>query len=292
MTADIVAVVNPISGGGAGRTRWAAVAAELDRRGVQWEVAESASGADARRLAAQAAASGALTVAVGGDGQIRDVASGVLREPGAPMGIVTAGRGNDLARHLGIGADVTAIADTLTDGMRRDLDVLTIGEEISVGNVYMGLDSVATELINRLRWMGPPAYRVAPVLAALRWKAAQFRIEVDDQVVETPAHLVVVANSGWYGSGLHMVPSASADNGRIDVLVVDGGGAKHRLIGAMTEAKTGAHVARPEVRTYTGTQVTITADRPLPVHADGDYLQEFPVTVGIRPAALPVLVPR
>ncbi|BDH57230.1 diacylglycerol kinase family protein [Tsukamurella sp. PLM1] len=292
-TSDVVAVLNPISGGGAAWERWAAVAAELARRDVSARVSASSSGADARRLAAEAAASGALTVAVGGDGQIRDVASGVLRVPGAPMGIVTAGRGNDMARHLRLPDDPSAVADVLCDGRRRDLDVLTVGDEIAVGNVYVGLDSVATELINRLRWMGPLAYRLAPAIAALRWKPAGFRIEVDGaEVLSGPVHMVVIANSGWYGSGLHMVPAAASDNGRIDVLAVDGAGNKLRLISAMGEAKTGAHVARAEVLTFSGRDVVVGADRPIPVHADGDYLQELPVTVGIRRAVLPVLVPR
>lgn len=289
---DVVAVLNPISGGGVARARWAAVAKELARREVTARVEESGSGAQARRLAEEAAASGALTVAVGGDGQIREVAAGVLRVPGAPMGIVTAGRGNDMARHLRLPDDPAAVAEVLCDGLRRDLDVLTIGDEIAVGNVYMGLDSVATELINRLRWMGPLAYRLAPAVAALRWKPADFRIEVDGAVFSGPVHMVVVANSGWYGSGLHMVPSAAADNGRIDVLAVDGARNKLRLISAMGEAKTGAHVARAEVLTFSGQEITVSADRPVPVHADGDYLQELPVSVGIRKAVLPVLVPR
>ncbi len=208
------------------------------------------------------------------------------------MGIVTAGRGNDLARHLRLPDEATAIADVLSDGRRHDIDVLTVGDEIAVGNVYVGLDSVATELINKLRRLGPLAYRIAPAIAALRWRPAGFRIEVDGAVHSGPVHMVVVANSGWYGSGLHMVPSAASDDGRIDVLAVDGDANLLRLLGAMGEAKSGAHVARPEVLTFRGEEVVISADRPIPVHADGDYLQELPVTVGIRRAVLPVLVSR
>jgi diacylglycerol kinase (ATP) len=229
---------------------------------------------------------------VGGDGHIRDVATGVLTVPGAVLGIAAAGRGNDLVRHLRLPTDPRAVAAVIADGSRRDVDVLTVGERIAVGNVYVGLDSVATELINRLRWLGPAGYRVAPALAALRWKPARFTVVVDGARHELLAHMVVAANSGDYGRGLRMVPTARVDSGSIEVLVVGGERSTLRLIAAMKEAETGMHIHRPEVLTFTGSRIEISADRAVPVHADGDYLTELPVTVGIRPGVLAVLVPR
>ena len=89
-----------------------------------------------------------------------------------------------------------------------------------------------------------------------------------------------------------MVPAARVDSGEIEVLVVRGERSTLRLIAAMKEAETGVHVRRPEVLTFRGDRVRVAADRAIPVHADGDYLGELPVEVGIRPGVLPVLVPR
>lgn len=289
-TPDVIAVINPVSGGGAAHAQWPAVAAELGRLGITERAVVSDSGEQAAAQAAAAAGTGAVVVAVGGDGHIRDVASGVLTVPGAVLAIAAAGRGNDLVRHLGLPVEPRAVAAVIADGRRRDLDVLTVGERIAVGNVYTGLDSVATDLINRLRWLGPIAYRLAPALAALRWKPARFTLVVDGQRHELLAHMVVIANSGDYGKGLRMVPAARADSGEIEVLVVRGERSTLRLIGAMKEAEKGVHVRRPEVLTFRGTRVEVSADRAVPVHADGDYLTELPVAVGIRPGVLPVLV--
>ncbi|WP_026918121.1 diacylglycerol/lipid kinase family protein [Gordonia shandongensis] len=291
----IVAVVNPISGGGASRRLWTAVAAELTEAGRRdLEVVESESSEHATAAAAAAAHRGAVTVAVGGDGHVRDVASGVLTVDDAPMAIAAAGRGNDLVRHLGLPTDPAGIARVIADGHRRRLDVLDVTRPdgtvaVAVGNVYAGLDSEATELINGVRWMGRLAYRVAPVLSALRWKPMAVSLTVDGVTHRLPAHLVVIANSGEYGHGLRIVPTASVDSGRIEILVVDGTQWTFRLAALMNEAKTGAHVRRRDVRLLSGTRVELTIDRPLPVHADGDYLCRPPVTVAVRAAALPVL---
>ncbi|QRY62264.1 diacylglycerol kinase [Gordonia sp. PDNC005] len=292
----IVAVVNPISGGGAAKQQWPAVAAELDRLGVSdVEVIESESSEHATRVATEAARSGALTVAVGGDGHVRDVAEGVLAVDGARMGVAAAGRGNDLVRHLGLSLEPTAIAAVLAGGRVRRMDVFDVerpdgSTAVAVGNVYVGLDSVATELINRLRWMGRVSYRVAPVLTALRWKPFRVSLTVDGVRHESSAHIVVVANSGDYGHGLRMVPTASVDSGEIQVMLIRGDHSKYRLASLMKQAKTGAHVGREEIEFLSGTTITLDADRQLPVHADGDLLSAFPVTVTIRPGALPILV--
>ncbi|GEE00690.1 hypothetical protein nbrc107696_11360 [Gordonia spumicola] len=292
----LVAIVNPISGGGAAKEQWPAVEAELARLGVSdVEVIESTSSADATALAAAAARDGAVAVAVGGDGQVRDVAAGVLTVDGARMGIAAAGRGNDLVRHLGLPLDPVAIAQILAGDRVRRIDVLDIATSdgstvTAVGNVYVGLDSVATELINRLRWMGRLAYRVAPVLTALRWKPFRVALTIDGHRSQAKAHMVVIANSGDYGHGLRMVPSASVDSGSVEVMLLRGEHSVFGLASLMKQAKTGAHVDRREVEFHNGTTVTIDADRPLPVHADGDLVAEFPVTVTLRSAVLPILV--
>ena len=294
---SIVAVVNPISGGGASHQQWPAVAAELERLGVHdISVIESQSSEHATQVAAESAARGAITVAVGGDGHVRDVAKGVLTVDGARLGIAAAGRGNDLVRHLGLPSDPAVIAQTLVSGRERRIDILDVtradgSKALAVGNVYVGLDSVATELINDLRWMGPLAYRVAPVLTAIKWKPMRMTLTVDGLERELSAHFVVIANSGDYGHGLRMVPTASVDSGHLDVFIVDGKTYKLRLAKLMAQAKHGAHGSRPDVEILTGKRVEFSTDRKLPVHSDGDYFGDGKVTVEVRELVLPILVP-
>jgi diacylglycerol kinase (ATP) len=48
-------------------------------------------------------------------------------------------------------------------------------------------------------------------------------------------------------------------------------------------------VQRPEVQLSRAVQVTLSADRPVPVCADGDQIGMLPVTVTLRPAALKLI---
>jgi diacylglycerol kinase family enzyme len=54
-------------------------------------------------------------------------------------------------------------------------------------------------------------------------------------------------------------------------------------------ARHGRHIDRPEVLVRNGREVTLQADRPLPVCGDGDELAALPITVRVRPAALRLL---
>ncbi|WP_042364757.1 diacylglycerol/lipid kinase family protein [Streptacidiphilus neutrinimicus] len=282
------AVVNPISGGGHGFEQWQPVSDLLRAGGSTVLTVPTQSREHAISVARQAAERGDVVVAVGGDGMVRDVADGVVRADGT-MGMVPAGRGNDLAWRLGLPTDPAGLARLLLKGEPRAFDVLDVNGVIAPGNVYIGIDSLATQIINANRRL--PAllvYRLAPVRAILRWRPAGYRLDLDGERTEVRAHTVVVANSGAYGHGLRIVPPAEPDDGKLDVMVV-GDGPRRQVVSFMGQAKKGTHIERPEVMLMTGTSITVDADRPVPVCADGDEVTTLPARITLLPGALKLL---
>ena len=287
---SFTALVNPISGGGRAAKHWEPLAERILTAGARVSVELTRSREHAIEAASAAAARGDVVVAVGGDGLVRDVAGAAVASGGL-LGIVPAGRGNDLARVLRIPTDVDALASLLLDGPPRTIDVLEVNGTIVPGNVYAGLDSVANRIINRSRWIpGALLYRLAPIRAIATWKAPTYTICADGVTTTVKAHMVVLANSGAYGNGLQMVPPAKMDDGLLDVLIV-GDTPRRAVVAFMREAERGTHINRPEVSLSTAREVTLSADRRLPVCGDGDELGHLPITVRIRPGALQILAP-
>ena len=288
------ALVNPVSGGGKAAERWAPLAAAISAAGADVRVELTRSREHAVDLAAAAADADRIAVAVGGDGLVRDVAEGVtmagaVRGAPAAMGIVPAGRGNDLARGLGLPSAPDALAQLLLTAEPRPMDVIELGSTIVPGNVYCGIDSVANSIINDNRRIpGALLYRIAPLRAIVTWRPAEFTLTLDGAVRTVRAHSVVVGNSGWYGRGLHIVPSARIDDGLLDVLIV-GDGPRSAIASFMQQAKSGAHVHRPEVQVVQAREVRIEADRPVPVCGDGENLTVTPAQLRLRPAAVTVV---
>jgi len=287
---SFTALVNPISGGGRAARSWEPLAERIGNAGARVRVEVTRSRDHAIELAMAAAADGDVVVAVGGDGLVRDLAGAAVAS-GGTLGIVPAGRGNDLARALRLPTTVDGLATLLLEGPARTIDVLDVNGTIVPGNVYAGLDSVANRIINNSRWMpGALLYRLAPIRAIATWKAARYTISADGVTTTVKAHMVVLANSGAYGHGLQIVPPARLDDGLLDVLIV-GDQPRRAVISFMREAGQGTHVQRPEVSLSTAREVTLTADRPLPVCGDGDELGQLPLTVRLRPGALQILAP-
>jgi YegS/Rv2252/BmrU family lipid kinase len=284
------ALVNPISGGGKAAEKWAPLAGAIAKAGADVRVELTLGREHAVQTATAAAAEGRVVVAVGGDGLVRDAAEGcVAAGPSSVMGIVPAGRGNDLARALQLPTGADGLAKVLLHGEPRAMDVIDLDGTIVPGNVYCGIDSVANSLLNTNRWIpGSVLYRLAPVQAIVTWRPARFALTLDGVAHEVTGHSVVVGNSGAYGRGLRIVPSADPFDHRLDVLIVKDG-PRRDIVSFMGEAKKGAHVHRENVEVMTAQEVTIAADRELPVCGDGENLAVTPARARLVPGALQML---
>lgn len=289
MTRSFTFLVNPASGGGSGSAAVVPVARILREAGCTVEVTYSPGPEACRELVADAAARGDVVVAVGGDGMVASLAGAVL-EAGAVLGILPSGRGNDFARQLGVGSTPDEVAATLLTADPRRVDVIDVDGRVAVGSVYAGVDSLASELVDRAhRLPRKSQYPYAAVRSLVEFRPTTFGVVVDGTAHRLEAYTVVVANSGYYGCGMHIAPDAVVDDGILDVVVV-GAASKLRLVRSLPKLYAGTHVAMPEVVVLRGRTVSISAGRPIAAYGDGERLGPLPVSAVVRPRALSVLM--
>lgn len=281
-------LVNPASGGGAAPAAVVPVARLLRDAGATVAVTYSPGPIECRALVRDVVRRGEVVVAVGGDGMVASLA-GTVVEAGGVLGIVPSGRGNDFARQLGLGVESGAIARTLLDAEPRAVDVIDVDGRVVVGSVYAGVDSLASELVDRAHRL-PRAvqYPYAAVRALLTFRSATFRVVVDGVAHEHDAFNVVVANSGYYGSGMHIAPDASLTDGMLDVIVV-GSASRYRLIRSMPKLYDGSHVELDEVHVLRGREISLSAATPMTAYGDGEEIAGLPLIAKVRPLALNVL---
>jgi YegS/Rv2252/BmrU family lipid kinase len=286
-----VVICNPSAGGGRGLKRLPLVTAELERLGVEHRVVRTRDIEHARGEAVLAAEAGERVVAIGGDGLMRPIAA-ALRRTGAALAIVPGGRGNDLARVLGIPSDPTAAARLAVEGREREIDMATVDGEPYLGIASFGFDSEANRIANEARLVrGNLVYVYAALRALVAWKPARFTLTVDGERHEVTGWSAGVANSRAYGGGMFVAPHAELDDGLVDVVACSAVPRRTFLLSLMPKVFRGAHLSEPWFHTWRGSTVELVADRDFVVYADGDPIGRLPARVEVEPRCLRIVVP-
>jgi YegS/Rv2252/BmrU family lipid kinase len=290
MPRPVCIIVNPAAGGGRAARRLPEVETALRARGVPFRVERTTSLADAHAIVASTLETGEVAAAMGGDG-IAGAVAHALRGTDGVLGIVPGGRGNDLARKLGIGASPTEAADVLAGGRERRIDVADAGGATFLGIASAGFDSDVQDItLNTRLPLGGLVYVYGTLRALRAWRPARWEVTIDGVAREFTGYSVAVANSGVFGGGMYLVPQARLDDGQLEVVLSEDV-PKGRFLRNLPKVFKGTHTAEPGLHILPAREVTFRADRPFTAYADGDPIAELPVTVRVMPGSLRVLAP-
>lgn len=284
-------LVNPSSAHGRALKLLPRIEAELDARRVPFRVARTRGLEDGVERALRAAEAGEVPVVVSGDG-LTGAVGGALAGSETPLGILPAGRGNDLARTLGIPSEPAAAVEALLAGHTLRIDVGEANGKRFLGIASAGLDSEANRLANETRLLrGNLVYAYAGFRSLVAWKPARFTIQVGEERTRMTGYSVAAANNSTFGGGMKLAPDADLRDGEFDVVTI----VEHsrwKYAANLHKVFSGAHVEMDEVRVFRTPRLQLSASRPFAVYADGEHLTDLPATLRVLPRALSVVVPR
>jgi YegS/Rv2252/BmrU family lipid kinase len=295
----ICVIVNPTAGGGRAARIAPTVELALRERGAAVRIVHTRDVEHAREVAREAAGGGEIVAALSGDGLLGAIADALRETPGAVLGVLPGGRGNDLARVLEIPTDPAGACEVLRAGDARPLD-LGLVEQLDggaparafVGIASVGFDSDANRIANEApAWLGGLVYAYGALRALISWRPARFELELaDGQRHSFRGYSVAAANSRAYGGGMYAAPDAMLDDGLLDVVVVEHV-SRLRFAANLPRVFKGRHVELPTVRVFRTPHVTISSDRPFVMYADGDPVGALPVRVSALAGAVSVVTP-
>jgi YegS/Rv2252/BmrU family lipid kinase len=264
---------------------------ELDRNALAFRTVIARSLEHGVDEALAAAAAGEIPVILSGDGMIGQ-AGGALAGSGAPLGMIPAGRGNDLARVLGIPSGAREAVEVLAAGNRRAIDVGEANGNRFLGIASFGIDSEANGIANRTRFVrGSLVYAYAALRALITWRPVTFTVVLDgDERITIKGYSVAAANNKAYGGGMFLAPDAELDDGLFDVILTGRVG-KLRFLANLPKVFRGTHVHEDEVTVRRARTVEVTASRRFEVYADGEHLTDLPVELRVLGRALQVIAP-
>jgi YegS/Rv2252/BmrU family lipid kinase len=295
MTKPVCLIVNPSAGGGKAGRVLPEVLRALEGHGLRVRSEATRDLDHARELARSAALAGETVVCLSGDGMVGAVADTLRELPDALLGVLPGGRGNDLARVLGIPADPVQACAIVAAGFSRRLDLGEVGGQAFVGIASVGFDSEANRIANEApSRLGNLVYAYGALRALIGWRPARFEVELDPpgERHSFMAYTVGACNSKTYGGGMRAAPDALLDDGLLDVVVLENVSKIRFLTRILPKVFSGKHVLEPNVKVFRAREVSVSADRPFTMYADGDPIGELPVRVKAVREAVSVLVPR
>ncbi len=283
-------IVNPSSAGGRALKLLPRVEQALDAGRVVFRVQRTKDLEHGVRQALGAIEAGELPVVISGDGLVGAI-GGAMAGSETPLGIIPGGRGNDLARVLGIPDEPEEAVAVLGAGETRRIDVGEVNGKRFLGIVSVGFDSEANRVANETRLLrGNLVYAFAALRTLVRWKPARFTVRSDDERYRFTGYSVSVANNRAFGGGMFIAPDAELDDGEFDIVAVGEVG-KLRFVGNLPKVFKGTHVEEEQVRVFRARHLELSASKDFPVYADGEHLTDLPASLRVLPRALSVVVP-
>jgi diacylglycerol kinase (ATP) len=306
--ARIVCIVNPVAGKAKGAKLRAKAVDELKRLFPDITFFESNAPGHVTVLA-QAAKESELIIAVGGDGTVREVVSGLISATGpldhlttGPLlAVIPVGSCNDLPKNVGIPADVIEACRVAKEGRARPIDVIRVemSGDSSTQQTYFanaagfGFDAmVTTEAQKSKHLRGMLLYLVAIIRTLSHLECPLVRIRAGDFAAERRVLMVAAANGQYYGGGLKVAPDARPDDGLIEVCIGWEMGWWSTLK-KLPRFVVGTHVKLKEVRMLRVPELELEFLEPVQVELDGDVLVPQPFKrfrLSVLPGAVRVRV--
>jgi len=291
-TRRLTLIINPNSGtiSKKGLDKWLPL--QLERLGYRVDVVYTTGPGDATLLARKAAERGYYGVlACGGDGTVNEVATGLINTDTA-MGILPAGSGNGLARHIGIPVDVKRSLDVIAENYIVRCDYGTVNDRPFFCTFGMGFDAAVSRRFALKHRRGLNSYISSVLDEFIKYHPNTYEIIAGDRVITDRAFLVSVCNASQYGNNAFIAPAASIRDGLLDVTIVHDGTIIENMWSGV-EMLTGSIGNHGKIQTFRTNSLVVRRKQPTITHIDGDPA-ELPAELTIRchHARLKMFVPR
>jgi len=158
-------------------------------------------------------------IAVGGDGTVNEVASALVSSP-CRLGIIPAGSGNGLARHLRIPLTLTDSLKIIRNPKIKTIDVGRVNGRYFFCTCGTGFDASVGKKFALESKRGMLSYVRATIHQYINYAPKSYILKTENKKVKLKAFLVTFANSGQYGNNAYIAPNALIDDGFLDLCVL------------------------------------------------------------------------
>lgn len=279
-------IVNPKSKSKHGKELGTVVAEQLRKRNVPHKIFYTKYRGHGTKLAHDITQKDpdCTLVAVGGDGTIHEVLTGITNYDTITFGYIPSGSGNDFARGMKIDKNTLSALECILNPcayMNMDLGVVArkkgtqrfgvscgIGFDASVTHEAMA--SPLKSILNRIH-LGKLTYALLAIKQLFFYDPCEATMTLDDNQTfhYSKMYFAAVFNQNVEGGGLKLAPKARPGDQILDVIVVSDI-PRIKILLVLPLAFWGLHEHIKGVHLVKCRRVKISCSRKLPVHLDGE----------------------
>ncbi len=288
-------IYNPTSGREAFKKHLPEVLEKLEVAGYETSCHATTGEGDATLAAKDAVDRGFdIIIAVGGDGTLNEVVSGVSPFENRPkVGLIPMGTTNDFARAVHIPRNIDEAVDIIIQGDTLPVDVGLLNGERYFINIAAGgrITELTYEVPSKMKTMlGQLAYYLKAVEMIPSIKASHMRIEYDGEVFDGDAMMFLCGLTNSVGGFEKLAPDASINDGYFTLLVLKKVSLPE-FIQLAAMALRGEHLNDDRVIYKKASVVKVTTENEVHLNLDGEYGGDAPATFENLKRHIEIFVP-
>jgi len=220
-----------------------------------------------------------MVIAMGGDGTVHEVMNGLMQIPEDRrpiLGVVPVGSGNDFGHGIGASTSPAEALNRAINGESStvDLGLMTDGHgrrEYFDNTLGIGFGAMVTIRSHQLPLLRGFLMYLTSVIQTiiLDHNPISMQIEMDGKKMEESIIYLILCNGRREGGGFLIAPDAKIDDGLLDYAMITNV-SRLKMFRILPEVMKGTHGRFKEVTLGKCKKFTLTADRPLYIHADGE----------------------
>jgi YegS/Rv2252/BmrU family lipid kinase len=300
-TPHITFILNPAAGRGKAKHIQAALLNALEHSPLTYTFHCTTGPGHATTLARAASAHSSIVVAIGGDGTVNEVASG-LTGTNASLAVMSEGSGNDFARMVSAPNDPQRLIAVLRDPVVRSFDAGAITMQHADGSstvrsffnsVGIGFDAAVAGRVSSISWLrGIPLYLTALLQTIAGYQPHELSVRYNGTQQQKNHFLLCIGNGKWEGGGFMLTPNAQPDDGMFEVCAVTGDSIM-KVLPILPLVMAGKHLGKRYIESYNTTALSVQCPQGVPVHGDGEIFgwNVVQADISLHPGSLNVVVP-
>lgn len=268
----IMVIVNPVSGSGTKDGLSQRLGTVMRAAGYEFTLIYTRSAGHATELARRAVDEDYhAVIACGGDGTVNETAR-ALCGTRVILGIIPSGSGNGLARHLGIPTDFEQALDIITHGHVINADYALANGRPFFCTFGVGYDAVVSHKFAKNGHRGMMKYFKCAVSEYAKYKPETYAISANGKILTQEALLVACCNASQWGNNAYIAPTASVQDGLLDVVIVHRGSLMESMLLGV-DLFTGYIDKNTQITTFKAPSAVIYRGHDGPAHIDGEPIE-------------------